>query len=620
MKIIWHIIWKDIRRDLRALLLWALLFLGQLVVGVVARNPGEMGQDYFIQLQLGSMGLVWLQVIMGYILVARWVQADVLIGTTAFWSTRPVSAARLLVAKGIGALLAFGLLPVLLLLPWWLYCGFGVRDVAWGAIDVFGWQLLMIAPAFLVASLTDDLGRVLLWTLLLLIGLISWIVLLQSSLGSFGFAAGRNEVTGGVMYTRLWLSAVVFVAGAVVVATHQYLTRRFVRSVLGVVACLGLVAATGLGCLMDLSGAIATWDESAVEPTPGLVDRLSIQVEPAAGWRVPNPPKGRIAKEDARLRVLLRVHGLPDGLNLGVKSSEHTWTWPDGIKLRRDGWFTEIQVGKSQFLRRSLALPVPEADPETEQWRRDAQKKIAERQLARGYVNEWQARMPVDRFGLLVIQHNIPNSIFAKMQAEPPAYRVDLQCLVFRSELLAEVPLRHGARASGGSDTFHFRQLGKAEEGLISTQPALTQSGLWFSAGISDHYRGLRQRRSILVVNRVTGDIEEEWGQWRRGTLQMMIAGVAVSWSKYALKAPIVIRDGQEVSKDPQWREHSILAVVVDREAGRFEREVSTNRFELNSPSKVPSGEGALERLGQPALQVGVGRDLGKHLVVGSEE
>src|SRR6185369_10431409 len=109
-------------------------------------------------LQLASGILVFLQVTMGYVLVARWVHADALIGTSMFWPTRPISAARLLAAKLLGILPVFTLLPALLLLPWWLYCHFGWHEILWTSVDLCGWQLLIIAPAFLVASLTDDLG------------------------------------------------------------------------------------------------------------------------------------------------------------------------------------------------------------------------------------------------------------------------------------------------------------------------------------------------------------------------------------------------------------------------------------------------------------------------------
>src|SRR6218665_1745379 len=118
----------------------------------------------------------------------------------------------------------------------------------------------MIAPAFLVASLVDDLSRVLLWTLLLIIGLLSWVALLQAT----PFAKGARNFAPGGLYTKIWLSAVLLIVGAFVVAIHQYRTRHRARSIALAVAALGVVVLGGEFFAGNWTPAIAQLHQPAV--------------------------------------------------------------------------------------------------------------------------------------------------------------------------------------------------------------------------------------------------------------------------------------------------------------------------------------------------------------------
>lgn len=584
MKLIWHLIEKDIRRDRWALVLWALLFVGQVGVGVMARNPREFDLDLIVYLQTGSMTLVGLQMVMGYVLVARLVQADALIGNTHFWMTRPISRGRLLLAKGLGALLIFGLVPVLLLLPWWLYCGFGWREIFWTGVETLGWQLLMIALAFLVATLTDDLGRLLLWTLLLIIALLSWSVLLQAYFGSVSWQGRTAKLASGIMFTRLWFSAVVLVVGAGAVAAHHYLTRHFIRSVVLVVCWLGVIAGVGRGMRSDWSGTIAALPEPKAVPVPGLGDGVAVKLESASGYIVSPRRKGLVPLEGANLQVLLRVDGIPGDLRLVVERASHSWVWSDGIKLERSvEGLGELESSRVASIRHKYSLPTPVPDAATDEWYRHKQEQTEASLQRRVMRVQPKFSWPADRRGLLLSRPNVPSSLFVKMQAEPSAYGVDLHGRFFRPEVLVELPVSHESRASGNGETLHFRLVGKDDEALVITHPGLRGAGLWFSAGIGDRSpTSPWRRRAIMQVNRVTGDVVEGRG-FLGGARQMMIAGVAVYWSVFDLQSPKVVREGRLEAKYPEWRKDTFLAMVVDRDVGRFDRVVLAEKFEVRS-------------------------------------
>ena len=603
MKLIWHIIKKDIVRDRGALVLWALLFLGQVAIGFFARNWTAIDKDWVMRLQLGSAALVFLQVTMGYILVARLVQADGLIGTSVFWLTRPISARRLLAAKALGALLLFGLLPVLLLLPWWLACGLGGRDLFWSAVEMFGWQLLMIAPAFLVGTLTDDLGRVLLWTLLLVIGLLSWIALLQASFRSGLSPFGSHPAS--VFYTRLWVVAWVFMIGGVVIGAHQYLTRHFYRSVGLVTAGLGLLAMIGQWWPWDWTRSLSGLHKPALLPvTDAWVNQVRFEFQPANGAYYQNQTGDKT--RDAGLTTRLRVRGLPDDLTLASNSAVQTWSWGGAVSLTRTGDLLSNYYPGQTVMRRAYSLPEPKEDPETLQWWRAWNDRKNVERFAHGLKPlDWRGGYGVgrdirDENGIQLWGYTtVPNSFLAKMQSEPAAYRLAAWFTIYRPVIAGELPLKPGAKAAGWSRSYELhtmkaahlpRYLSDGAEGqrvganvmVVSTEPAVDRYGLWLAAATVEDYRRWNVQGGIMTMNRVMGDTDTVWDEFG-GQVRLQVGGVILGWTGLQFSPRHVIRNGRWAVLDPQWQEHSSLVMLTVQEAGRYQREISTEKYEVEA-------------------------------------
>lgn len=578
MKLIWHIIKKDFVRDRRAILLWAALYVVQVAIGIVARQSGDPDPELGVRLQLTSVGLVLLQAVAAYILVARLVHADGLLGTTGFWNTRPISATRLFTAKALGVLLIFGMLPVAVLLPWWLYCGFGWREVLLTGVETLGWQLLVIAPAFLVASLTDDLGRVLLWTLLLVVGVLSWVVLLQASFGWMSERPSNERVGPGIMYTKLWLSALVMIAGGFAVGGHQFLTRRFVRSVVGLACVLGLVAAIGLWGRWNWARGIASLHRPPPAGTPEMTDAIEVEFESAGGnFGEPASRRGVLDGKDAMVVMRLRTRGVAEGNRLATASANHTWTWRDGTQLSRAAFYDVASFPEGPVLRKRYSLSEPEKDEESERWHAAQRDRTNERRRARGEPAQLRLSMPKGDEAPMLAVLAMPNSLLAKMKADAPAFQLELGCILSRPEVVAELPLRDDARASGGGYKVRLRYPSGGRPLLVITQSSVADLGLWYSAMHYFNYR-YRSWRSIKAVNRVTGDVTSVLEN-QQGSQHLQIAGVLINWNIIHIRTPQLIRGGKEVEADPQWAEHTTLAVMVDRELARFRREVAVEKF-----------------------------------------
>ena len=103
--------------------------------------------------------------IIAFVLVGWMVFEDSLAGTDVFWVTRPISGARLLAAKALGAALLFVLLPVAINVPWWLACGFSAGQIAHAAIPMAAEYSVIVVVGMGVASATTSFPRYFLWTI-----------------------------------------------------------------------------------------------------------------------------------------------------------------------------------------------------------------------------------------------------------------------------------------------------------------------------------------------------------------------------------------------------------------------------------------------------------------------
>lgn len=595
MKLIWHIIRKDIARDRWALLLWAALFAAQVAIGLVMLHDDGIGRSRIMNLQSASLGLVFTQFLFGYVLVARLVHADMVLGTDMFWVTRPISRVRLLMAKAGAIMLMFGLLPVFLRLPWWLWCGFTSHDLFWTAVDTLGWQLLMIGPAFLIASLTNELGRVLLWTLLLFIGAMLWVALLGSVFKADRYPDEATLFFRGVVYTRLWFSALLAVVFSAAIVAHQYLTRQLVRSIGLTIGAVGVVAAVGLFGRMNWSEALAGLPRPAA--TPAMRDALTaVKAEVGVGMPIhePGTPADRVSRSsvpEVTIATEVYFQGLPESLTVSTGSGQQTWRWPGGLSVARPGRGIAGYLQSERLLRRTYSLPEKDAeDGETVAWfeekRKQAAAKIAALQEARGSPRSQRWRhVPPSRPGMhSLIYTVVPEAFPQRAIQESPAYETVLKYTAIEPVLTAELPIQVGAR--GGSRSIQARlQWIRPDEkdlvvGIMVTAPMLRRHGLWL---IWELVRDTREnaRGEIWTVNRATADLDRNGGFSLQAATSAVVAGVLLNWNQPRVRPRQIIRNGASVLHDPQWTEHTSLVLVSEQTVGRFTVNLKTDRLEF---------------------------------------
>lgn len=238
MKLAWHIFRKDFRRLRWALLGWAVLFLLQYGAFRMLLLPANHEES---PLRGAVIALGWLELGVAWLLAPLLIHDDPLVGDVAAWRTRPISGARLLGAKLLGGLLLLCVPPTLLLLPWWIHFGFGAVDILLTALASLLGFALLTSLAAAVAVLTGDLPRFIGWSLLLGAG----IGLLLLTVANAPAVVGDEGLPFALMASRLWLAAAVALVGVVLVIALQFLSRRYVLTLIlagGTAIAAGLVS------------------------------------------------------------------------------------------------------------------------------------------------------------------------------------------------------------------------------------------------------------------------------------------------------------------------------------------------------------------------------------------
>jgi len=332
MNLTCHIVKKDLRALRWPLVVWVALIAAKLVMGVMLLTSDTTGDTELFETLNGLSKLLAGLEFLGIVLVAVLIQEDMLVGTTAFWVTRPISGARLLAAKLLGLGVVFVVLPVLVTLPWWLGCHLSLGAMVGAALETIGLHLLVVVLGLLMATVTDGLGRFMLWV----VALLAAIPLLGASI-AFCLSRMNAVVPSDLATTRLALGAGVALLGAAVVIIHQFLTRRIWRSVSMIGATLAVVV------LIEL-----------VWPFSWRIDShwnsfLAHQAEQA--WPAGTAPAGLTftttgaeirrradAKPDrpVQLWVNCLVGGVPADQMLVPAVSNYTLSWADGVT--DEGW------------------------------------------------------------------------------------------------------------------------------------------------------------------------------------------------------------------------------------------------------------------------------------------
>lgn len=226
------IVKKDLAHLKAWLVVWLALILFQTTLSLVGIHWAthnyyfQMLYPYIIHITQG------LQALLMIVAVPLLIHEDALVGTRAFWMTRPISRGTLLAAK-----LCF-VCPILILLPLISEIfvlkahAFGFHQILLAIPEIVMEQCFFLVPLMILASLTIRFSQ------FALIGAILFVGLTVFAIGT-SFVPGSLDLSARVV---IQLMTIVLGLGLLI---HQYLTRSARRSVIGLVICFVLVLVTG---------------------------------------------------------------------------------------------------------------------------------------------------------------------------------------------------------------------------------------------------------------------------------------------------------------------------------------------------------------------------------------
>ncbi len=544
MNLTWHIVKKDLRALKWPLLVWVLILVAKLGIGVLLLSAaGTDGRLWFLQMAVTAKVLTAFEYL-SFVLTAAIIQQDLLVGTTAFWMTRPISGGRLLCAKLWGIGLVFGLMPVLVSLPWWLGCGYGLREVLWAATETVAAQAIAVLLGLLCSVVTDGFARFLMWTLVTLFatptltGIVTYSVLRHDTV-----------VTQNLAASRLVLSIALAVLGIGAVVVHQFLTRRTGRSI-------GLIAST-IG-LIVLTAAFWPW----AAPVQSRLD--SFLVRQARGeWPVAAKPTnlvftlesaefrpqrvGKLINPRGRLWTKYRIEGLDETQGIIAVGSEHSWLWADGHKDSGTTW-SDSDL-KNNLPRRALGLPM-------------------------------QANDSGQYSSVVATSASVPQEVADLSVAELPTYVLQARLRLMRLDSVAPVPLQAGSRRLMGTWGERVGAVGKDGEKLLVT---FIQTGpsLWVDNAGGGQPAPFASLVQYYLVNRAQEFVDR--GSLE-GKLTTRIGTVGISWNTMAYRASRKGGGARPLLEAMQALDTAEFVRVSYTEQTRFTHEMKVVPFNLALP------------------------------------
>lgn len=550
MNLTWHVVRKDIRRLRAPLALWLAMLLLKLVLLYSFFGPAAALQSTFESRQILLGSLCLLESTVSYFLVALLVLEDAPVGASVAWATRPISGARLLAAKAIGAALLFWILPALFALPWWWYTGLEAPDLTRAGWWIILLQAFIVVPAFAIAALTGKMGRFLLWTVAVALAIPLLFIIVNA----------RREQTIDLALegwrTDLVIAAVLLPALAA--GVMQYLGRRPAQS--AAVVTLGLLVAIVIG--LYLPGG------------PGLRERLSpLPLMPGSEKTKPELSQAVLVQTNARnsLQLTFRLRDVPADIAFTGGRLSAEFRWADGTVLRKISW---LQLPWAAVpADRALGLPEAKPDPETQRRIEESRQQTLANLAARGTPFVKNVDGPWREFWTCVLPLSPEEA--ALFRASAPTADLELTVTGGFPVGMLEMPFVAGEERRG-----HGGRLRLVEAAFEPTRGRSSGSeqlrATWiFARGARFH--GIR----LYQLDRSTGyQMPSEWYFMSRLGMPGVL-GTQVERQSTWVRSPMLWRTDRWVSQ-PNWQATTTIAALGIVRDSQFTRELHVDQVPVS--------------------------------------
>jgi hypothetical protein len=410
------------------LLLWAFLLVIQ---AVFIASEMRSSSDGSVGRAMVHYALDISVTIMAGVITVQLVQSDPVIGTTAFWMTRPISRAGLFVAKLLFALLTVVGLPMVISGALAVALGVAGGAVMPLVLTVFARQTCMMAIAFFIASITINFARFLLIGAVLIVGFAGVATYLAPPLRDRALR-GWNPAT--LVDTQFWVLLVLTTALCLVVALYQHIRMNLRRTVGLTIVAVPLLLVTFSAWPWDLlAGPSMSVDRRALNPASvGVSLDPETKIQPRRMFL-----GGRRERPIWRLFGDLTYGGLPQGVFLRPVRVESRLRFPNGPEI--------VTRGESQVRSMSKREAVESQD-------------LMLHALGEGL---WTSLSAPHGRGLEPVLAEVPEAAYTEHAREPGTYSAVVALDAYRYRLWAESPLRTGASCELNPGRAVVREVGR---------------------------------------------------------------------------------------------------------------------------------------------------------------
>jgi hypothetical protein len=551
-----HLLRWDVRRFRALLAVWLLLIVANatldgvwpiLAVDLVSRQIAGL---------LGN--LLWLaELLLSFVLVALVVQADPLVGTNAFWTTRPIPPGRLLASKLVllaTVMIAFPVVAdAVLMIAYRVPAGEIVAVTAQNVIFWGLWVVLIAAAAAITPSLAQFslfVGGALVTMAGVVATMLAFAIYQSNDSPPMAGSDALHDPSSGMIGTVLLIiSALAFLA-------TQYRTRMRIRSI-----------AVGLAGLAIAYIGASVWPWSFLAPKAEIPE-----------W----------AEQPSMLRLSADADTVYlDHSEFANPQQSLEW-WQAHAKIRMSGiepgWSATIGVqdaavhldGNTSLTSRvsaqSVSVPIDNAEA--------VQDAAVLRQLLN--VGRVMDEVPYERHQWPVVLF-LRDAELRRLPTADGAYDGRFRVSLTRHEIEATLPLQRGAAHQNGAYHFSIERV-QPQANRVSIVARESNASSVFDRRERVRFRFyLRNRQAAEAIQGGGYDLRSEVSLMRvlpfavgvstEGDLGFRPGAVTIDFQPG--RGP----QGQPTPLDRQWFEHAELVIVRSTQAGAVERRLAIADF-----------------------------------------
>jgi hypothetical protein len=483
--IIRSLLFKDMRRLRTLLILWGVVLLVNALLYAAGATFLAASFEYQSALPLLLRAVDFLEQLLVAVMIPMCLHEEPVVGSTAFWFSRPLARRSVLATKGLFLAVFFLGIPLLLEMSLLALNHVPAWFVFLAAPEIIQWRLPFILWFVFLASVTSRFSEIIkVMAILGGIGVL-WMVCSQvitmvfPDAGRFLINNAKEMMAGGKsmldsMMTVSHILPAIVVTGLII---HQHLTRYTARTVRwAVVLTIVTMAVTQVWRIDFLKPAVTAESKAGV-----AVRDISVSFDPAhmsISSGIGNAPTKVI-----RSRCVLSGYPAPY-YALATPRSTMQMRYSDGTRL-----------DSMAVMFRPVMAPFPD----------EALMPALEQALGGIKVrNPWK-----DKFADNDI-FELTHQDFEKFKGRPGVYAVDMRIDLFRYEITSTVPLKRGAVEARERRQIRVFDLKSTKNGLSVTVMERHVNMLFDRSvekrSIFNLMSGRNMADIVVLVNRRTGE------------------------------------------------------------------------------------------------------------------